>query len=81
MTCHKIQNGNTTTILCTGRSSGPVPKSLRCQYCQRRHTKLCDYNLNEFVEEAPVQTCDRKLCEIHAKHMGPDRDLCPEHSK
>lgn len=74
MTCHRIDLGDGTfAIACT---RGPRRKAAPCLYCgKREHTKLCDH------EVSPGKTCDRKLCEACAVHVGPNRDLCPDHAK
>lgn len=73
MTCHRIDlPGGGFAIACT---RGPRRKSAPCLYCTAPHTKLCDY------EVAPGKTCDRKLCDRCAVHVGPNRDLCPDHAK
>jgi len=49
------------------RSRGP-----KCTYpgCTREGTVLCDGDAGD------GKTCDRRACRAHAKHIGPDRDLC-----
>lgn len=47
-----------------------VPK---CAYCHRAHTRLCDHEI------AGGKTCDRRMCDLHAKRTGSNRDLCQEH--
>lgn len=69
MPCHRITLPDGTFAIACTRGSRPA----RCQVCwQRPHTKLCD------GEREPGKTCDKKLCDRCAKHVGPNRDLCPD---
>ncbi len=46
----------------------------RCPFCRRNWaTLLCDFPL------ANGKTCDARICEECAEHVGPDRDHCPNH--
>jgi hypothetical protein len=45
-----------------------------CAFCDREHTKLCDYPI------AAGGRCDRKLCDEHALRVGPNRDYCGTHT-
>lgn len=46
-----------------------------CQTCRRRpHTKLCDF------PTGAGKTCDKRLCDGCAVHVGPDADHCPDHT-
>lgn len=49
-------------------------KPLLCEFCAKLHTKLCDF---------PTfgKTCDKRMCDDHAKNVGPDKDYCPDHAK
>lgn len=51
------------------------PPRRRCYLCEKWHTKLCDH-----VTGPGKKTCDRRLCEDHAKRVPPDLDYCPEHA-
>lgn len=70
MACMHVRIGDTTAIVCTrGRGSRS-----KCMYCKQTCTKLCD---------APMpggKTCDRKLCDGHARRVGDDKDFCPDHA-
>jgi hypothetical protein len=52
-----------------------APKVEPCDYCQRKHEFLCDFEIS------PGKTCDKKLCRLHTgKLFGePDKDYCPDH--
>lgn len=39
------------------------------------------YQLEPLAFGKQPKTCDAKLCRRCAKHVGPDRDLCPPHAK
>lgn len=41
--------------------------------CAAEGTLLCDWPLRF------GKTCDAPVCRAHARHVGPDRDLCPAH--
>lgn len=74
MTCHKIvsADGKTVGFACT---RGTRSKT-RCLYCGRTGaTLLCDH------EVSPGKTCDRNLCASCAVHVGPNRDMCPDHAR
>lgn len=45
--------------------------------CRRSADLLCDYPV---IRKGRKGTCDAKVCEAHALHAGPDRDLCPAHA-
>ncbi len=50
-----------------------------CSVCGRQpHSKLCDFKL---TGAKAGKTCDLEMCSSCAKHVGPDRDLCPAHAK
>ena len=48
-------------------------KLVTCDWCYSPQTKLCDFPINK-------KTCDKKLCDRHAKHVGENKDYCPEHN-
>ncbi len=64
--------GGGTVIVC-----GPRGRSSPCQVegCSKPHTVLCDGNVGI------RKTCDMRLCNDHRAHVGPDRDLCPNHTQ
>lgn len=46
-----------------------------CQTCRKKpHTKLCDFPAGD------GKTCDKRLCDGCAVHVGPDADHCPDHT-
>lgn len=46
----------------------------RCSFCQRPHTKLCDF------VHPDNHRCDKPLCDLHAKQgPAPDSDYCEDH--
>lgn len=50
----------------------------------RKHASLrCDYPVQRATatRKARSGTCDRWLCERHAKHVGDDLDFCPVHAR
>lgn len=66
-------HGQMTAIVC---KRGPAPTL--CLFCAKAgqrtpSTKLCDFPIR-----GPV-TCDAPMCAAHAKNVGPNRDLCPNH--
>jgi hypothetical protein len=44
-----------------------------CASCGRPSTKLCDFDIGG------GKTCDRAMCDQHAKRVGPNRDYCSQH--
>lgn len=74
MPCRTIDlGGGATAIVCSRGSSKQSP----CDTpgCGRPHLALCDYPLKN------GKTCDRKMCNLHRKSVGPDRDYCGPHAK
>ncbi len=65
-------DGNVVAFVCT---RGKRRRSCSTVNCDRPGTKLCDYELKN------GKTCDRPCCAQCAKHVGPDRDLCPPHAR
>lgn len=63
-----------TVIVC--RRGQRAKGKCSIQGCTRPHTKLCDFPLKG---RKAGHTCDAKLCDEHATHMGPDKDYCPPH--
>lgn len=49
-----------------------------CQFCTREHTKLCDAKI-AVGSVGHTRTCDAKMCDLHARRVGPDLDYCPNH--
>lgn len=45
----------------------------RSQPCRDLSAFLCDF------PDGGGRTCDRALCEAHARQVGPNRHYCPEH--
>ena len=45
----------------------------KCDFCDRPSTKQCDYPVSK------TQTCDKFMCDAHAKRQGPNLDTCPDH--
>jgi hypothetical protein len=70
--CHWVKCaawGDTVIHVKLGSRSANLP---RCPFCgERSATKLCDY-------PAPGgKTCDARSCSVCARHVGRDRDFCP----
>ncbi len=57
-------------FICTRGARRAAP----CFYCRNPHERLCDHPVGALGE-----TCDRKLCRIHAHRVGKDADRCPDH--
>ena len=72
MPCIRINDDKGKTIG-FARVSGSRPSP--CKWCPRPHTKLCDYRA-----AGAKKTCDAKMCDLHAKNVGPELDLCPVHA-
>ncbi len=70
--CERIQLDNGTQAIICG---GQVQK-VAC-HCGRVAKFLCDWK----VPERHSGTCDRALCENHAKEVGRCKHLCPEHNQ
>jgi hypothetical protein len=56
-----------------GIACSRVRRPKRCGWCSAEGTLLCDG-----VTSTPGVTCDAPICREHAKHVGRDRDLCPD---
>lgn len=52
----------------------PIQLDGRTVACLGFGDYLCDHKMPE------GGTCDRPLCKQHAKQVGPDEHLCPEHA-
>lgn len=68
--------GGGTAIVCGPRSRRRAP----CSYpgCSAEHTRLCDFAVRRGLQRA---TCDKKLCDLHAAHVGANRDYCLCHPR
>ena len=64
----KLPDG-TAAIVCTSHR----PRYRRCRVCGTIAKLQCDW------KTGGGKTCDRDLCAEHAKEVGPDKHLCPEH--
>lgn len=75
MICKRIDlgDGNVAIVCYRGRR---IPCSV--PGCPNISTKECDHPI---LRKGVPGTCDMKLCDRHAKSIGPDRDLCPAHEK
>ncbi len=76
MTCKLVDLGNGTTAVVCYRGRRLEPCSV--PGCPSVGSKLCDHPVTRKGVEG---TCDMKICGKHATAVGPDRDLCPAHSK
>jgi len=74
MTCERKDFPGGFAIVCS-RGSHRAP----CQIdgCSRPSTKLCDFPL---AGRKAGKTCDRRLCDQHARAQGQDVDFCPTHA-
>jgi hypothetical protein len=81
MPCTPFNLGNGVTgVICTrGRGAQRDPCSV--PGCGRPHTKLCDYPLVPLEFGKEPKTCDAKICDRCAVHVGPNCDYCPPHSR
>jgi hypothetical protein len=72
MSCEhiKLPDGN-FAIICGMRG-----KKRFCA-CGRAADLLCDWK----VKEKKSGTCDLPICAQHAKQVGPDKHLCPQHQR
>lgn len=68
MPCVRISGPGFSAIVCRVKG-GP-----RCRWCRQPAEILCDW------PTGPRGTCSARLCPAHAAHMGPGRDLCPDHA-
>lgn len=78
MPCYRIDGG----IICMGRRGAPRHCGVRG--CGRMAAYLCDgpargATLRQAQGEArDGETCDRPLCEGHAREVARNRHLCPD---
>jgi hypothetical protein len=72
-------NGKWLGVVC-GRS--PFRKCTVPE-CRRHATLRCDYPVMRATatRKAKSATCDRWICERHAKHVDDDCDFCPAHAR
>ena len=63
-------NDRSAIIICAGRSR---PKF--CAICGRQAVALCDWKMREHKSGL----CDLPVCAAHAKKVGLQKHLCPEH--
>ena len=71
MPCRRIDLGNGQFAIACSRGQ----RRQRCAYCHDDGTQLCDH-----VVGPGSKTCDKPMCRLHAKHVGPDTDLCRSHA-
>ena len=76
MTCKRVALLGGFAVVCT-RGGRPAPPCA-IPGCGRPHAKLCDWPV---YRRGKPGTCDIKVCEAHAHHSEPDRDLCPAHAR
>ncbi len=69
----QLENGGVAIL----RLSGKRPA--KCLWCDRDSTRLCDFDISERGAFELQKTCDAPMCSEHAKHVGPNRDLCRVH--
>ena len=76
MSCKQIVDSKTGAVVGFVCSRGRPRSQVRCLYCGRTGADLlCDHDLGG------GKTCDRRLCRSCAVHVGPNRDLCPDHAR
>mgnify|MGYP001561521056 CR=1 FL=1 len=74
MPCNKVSiPGGGFAIVC---SRGGRGRAAPCGEagCAAPHVALCDFPM------PGGGTCDRRMCDAHRKHVGKNRDHCPEHA-
>lgn len=76
MACERITFGDGTTGFICGRGSRPAA-SCEEPGCTTPHVALCDWP----VPGKRRRTCSRRLCAAHARALGDDLHLCPEHGR
>lgn len=72
MTCHRINIGGFTTIVC---QRGVRPKLCACG---APATLQCDWKVGKKKNDQP-KTCDRYICKQHALEVALEKHLCVEH--
>ncbi len=69
MPCDPVRTpGGGIAIVCSRGRRKP------CVVCGAPSPLLCD---GPAPAGSKRKTCDAALCRAHAKHVGPNRDLCP----
>lgn len=76
MTCRHIDVGpGGFAIVC---SRGSARSRCSIDGCTKPSTKLCDFPLSG---SKAGKTCDRRLCDSHARAQGDSVDFCPTHAE
>lgn len=70
MPCEKLPDGRGGVVIACSRE-----RRRRCATCGAPAPLLCD---GPPAPDSRRKTCDAPICKAHAKHIGPDRDLCPK---
>lgn len=76
MICKLVDLGNGVTAIACYRKRRISPCAI--PGCATPHAKLCDHPV---LRKGKHATCDMKICDRHAKEIGPDRHYCPGHAK
>ncbi len=77
MRCARIKLGNGATEIVCGHL--PVKATALCASCRARpSTKFCDFPMRNAASRR--KPCDAPICDSCATSLGPNCDLCPEHS-
>lgn len=76
MKCDRLQFPDGTTAIVCSRG-----RRHRCEApgCSSSATRQCDFPVNRPGKRS--RTCDRWICEQHAKRVGADVDWCPPHAR
>lgn len=76
MACETIKINGGAAIICGGRRR-------RCYLCTDVSRYQCDFPIGRYKsgkKKGSVRTCDRHLCNFHAKHgVTNGVDFCPDH--
>lgn len=67
---HLGPSGPVTVIVCGRRD-----RRRKCSFCTSDSRLECDYPTSARASG----TCDKPLCQRHAKRVGPNRDYCHDH--
>jgi len=73
MACEHRIIGGSHAIICGRRVN-----AVRCAFCQRTSTKLCDAVVGKTLGGEAI-TCDAPMCDVHARDVGPNKDFCLKH--
>jgi hypothetical protein len=65
----RMPDGTVAHLKFSGKRPAP------CRWCLAIHTLLCDH------PRPDGGTCSAPMCSLHAKTVGADRHLCPDHSR